>query len=291
MPAGTLQITTPSDREIAMTRVFAAPRDLVFRAYTTPALLKRWLGIHGGWTFAVCEVDLKVGGTYRFVWRNAKGMEMGMSGVYREVVAPERIVQTERFDDPWYEGEAVGTVVLEERAGRTTLTATVRYESRAVRDSVLKSPMESGVAIAYDTLEALLPSLAPRRLGRSVGAVVAGLLAGAGLSIGADAVFHGLGVFPPLGQVMSGALFLLATAYRTVFNVFGCYLAARLAPRRPMEHALALGVLGTLVSLAGALATWNKGPEFGPRWYPLALVILALPSAWLGGALHRGKST
>ncbi len=87
---GTLQVTTPSDREIAMTRVFDAPRRLVFDAWTKPELLKRWLGVRGGWSFTVCEVDLKVGGTYRFVWRGPNGKEMGMGGVYREIKPPER---------------------------------------------------------------------------------------------------------------------------------------------------------------------------------------------------------
>ena len=153
---GSLRITTPTDREIAMTRVFDAPRHLVFKAYTTPDLLKQWLGVHAGWSMAVCEVDLRVGGAYRYVWRNAQGMEMGMRGVFREVVPNERIVATEVFDQSWYPGEAVDTVVLTEQGGRTTLTLTVRYESREARDAVLKSPMEQGVAAGFDKLEQLL---------------------------------------------------------------------------------------------------------------------------------------
>ncbi len=153
---GALQVTTPTDREIAMTRAFDAPRNLVFDAWTKPELLTRWLGAIEGWTFVVCEVDLKVGGTYRFVWRGPDGAEMGMRGVYREILAPERIVNTESFDDPWYEGEAVGTLVLVEQGGRTTATNTVRYASKEVRDAVLKSPMEQGVAASYDQLDALL---------------------------------------------------------------------------------------------------------------------------------------
>ena len=153
---GSLRITTPTDREIAMTRVFDAPRHLVFEAYTKPDLLKRWLGVHAGWSMAVCEVDLRVGGAYRYVWRNEQGMEMGMRGVFREVVPNERIVATEVFDESWYPGEAVDTVVLTEQGGRTTLTLTVRYESREARDAVLKSPMEQGVAAGFDKLEQLL---------------------------------------------------------------------------------------------------------------------------------------
>ena len=155
---GKLQITTPSERELVMTRVFDAPRSLVFDAWTKPELLKRWLGVRGGWTFAVCEVDLKVGGRYRFVWRGPDGTLMGMGGVYREIVRPERLVATEKFDDPWYEGEALDTTVLVEQGGKTTLTTTVLYVSREVRDAVLKSPMESGVAESYDKLAELLAS-------------------------------------------------------------------------------------------------------------------------------------
>jgi uncharacterized protein YndB with AHSA1/START domain len=153
-------VTTPSDREIALTRVFDAPRHLVFEAYTKPELLKRWLGVHGGWSWAVCEVDLKVGGAYRYVWRGPDGAEMGMGGVFREVVVPERIVATEAFDQSWYPGSAVSTVTLVEQGGRTTLTLTVRYESKEARDAVLKSPMEQGVAAGFDKLAELLPTFA-----------------------------------------------------------------------------------------------------------------------------------
>ena len=133
--------------------------------------------------------------------------------------------------------------------------------------------------------------MTPRRYWRSVGALLAGLIVGAGLSLGSDQVLHMLQVYPPWGQPMAGSLFVLATAYRTVYSVVGSYLAARLAPTRPMGHALVLGVVAAVVSLAGAVATWHKGPEFGPKWYPLALVLLAMPCAWLGGALHRKQST
>jgi uncharacterized protein YndB with AHSA1/START domain len=157
-PTGTLKVTTPTDREIAMTRVFDAPRNLVFEAYTKPELLKRWLGVHGGWSWAVCEIDLRVGGAYRYVWRGPDGTEMGMGGVYREVAAPERIVATESFDQSWYPGDAVSTTVIIEQGGRTTLTITVRYQSQEARDAVLKSPMEKGMAAGFDKLAELLAS-------------------------------------------------------------------------------------------------------------------------------------
>ena len=116
---GSLKITTPSDREIAMTRVFDAPRHLVDEAYTRPELLQRWLGVHNGWVLAVCEIDLRVGGACRWVWRGPGGEEMGMGG-------------------------------------KTTLTMTVRYATKAARDAVLESPMEQGVAAGFDVLEGIL---------------------------------------------------------------------------------------------------------------------------------------
>lgn len=153
----TLKITTPSDREIAMTRVFDAPRRLVFEAVTTPELVRQWLLGPDGWSMPVCEIDLRVGGKYRYVWRRiSDGKDMGMGGVYREIVAPERIVATETFDDPWYKGEAVGTTVLIEQDGKTTLTQTMLYDSREIRDAILKTPMEKGVARSYDRLAEVL---------------------------------------------------------------------------------------------------------------------------------------
>jgi uncharacterized protein YndB with AHSA1/START domain len=160
---GKLQVTAPSDREIAMTRVFDAPRGMVFDAWTKPELLKRWLGVRGGWTFPICEVDLKVGGKYRYVWRSPDGKEMGMGGVFREIVRPERLVATEKFDDPWYDGDAVDTTTFVEKGGRTTVTTTVLYASREVRDAVLKSPMEKGIAESYDKLAEVLVSTPARK--------------------------------------------------------------------------------------------------------------------------------
>lgn len=158
--SGNLKVTTPTDREIMMTRVLDAPRKLVFDAYTKPELVKRWLGVFGGWSLPICEIELKAGGIGRFVWRGPDGAEMGMSMVYREIVVPERIVATERFDEQWYEGEAVGTVLFVEQGGKTTLTITMLYASKEVRDEVLKSGMNDGVAASFDGLAEILASLA-----------------------------------------------------------------------------------------------------------------------------------
>ena len=155
----TFKVTTRGDREIVMTRVFDAPCSLVFDAFTKPELVRRWLLGPDGWSMPVCEIDLRVGGAYRYVWRHEKGHEMGMGGVFREIVPPERIVSTEIFDQAWYPGEAVGTIVLREHNGKTTATQTVAYQTAEAREAVLKSPMESGVAAGYNRLEELLATL------------------------------------------------------------------------------------------------------------------------------------
>jgi drug/metabolite transporter (DMT)-like permease len=126
----------------------------------------------------------------------------------------------------------------------------------------------------------------PRRILRSIGAVFAGFVVVVVLSLGTDVVLRATGVFPPWSDPMSDALFLLATVYRTLYAVLGSYLTARLAPHAPMKHALAGGVVGLVLSTVGAVTTWHRGPEFGPHWYPLALVATAMPCAWAGGRLR-----
>jgi hypothetical protein len=120
---------------------------------------------------------------------------------------------------------------------------------------------------------------------KSIGAIGAGVLTVFVLSIGTDVVLHASGAFPGWGQPMSDALFALATLYRTLFAVAGGYVTARLALDKPMKHALIYGVVGVVLTIAGTIATWNQGPEFGPHWYPLALIATSMPCAWLGGKL------
>ena len=125
----------------------------------------------------------------------------------------------------------------------------------------------------------------PRRLLRSAGALLAGFVTVVILSLGTDMMLHAIGLFPPLGQTMSDALLLLATAYRTAFGIASSYITARLAPDRPMQHALVGGAIGLVLSTAGAVASWDR-PALGPHWYPLALVATAMPGAWCGGKLR-----
>ena len=152
---GTLNVVVQGDREILMTRVFDAPRALVFKALTTPALLMRWFGPHE-WSLVECEIDLRVGGAWRFLSRGPNGRTMGMRGTYREIAPPDRLQYTETFDDFAHAGEALVIVTLVEENGRTTLTNLVRSPSGEVRDAVLKSGMEHGAAQTYDRLAALL---------------------------------------------------------------------------------------------------------------------------------------
>lgn len=149
-----LVVTTPGEREIVLTREFNAPPALVYEAMTKPELIRRWLLGPPGVIMVVCEVDLRVGGVFRYVWRMPDGAEMGMGGRYLEFSPPDRTVHSEKFDD--YPGESVVTTVLVEKDGRTTLTATIDYDSQATRDAVIASGMEHGVAASYDRLEELV---------------------------------------------------------------------------------------------------------------------------------------
>ncbi len=154
-----LTVDTPDDLKIVITRAFAAPRDLVFDCMTKPDLVKRWMTGPPGWTMPICEIDLRVGGKYRYVWRDPEGQDMGMGGIYREIAAPERIVSNELFDEDWTGGETVATQTLAERDGRTTLTTSVVYSSTAARDAALKTGMTEGMEMGYANLDALLETV------------------------------------------------------------------------------------------------------------------------------------
>lgn len=161
--AGKTQVSTPSDHEIAITREFNAPRTLVFEAFTTPAILKKWLFGPEGHSLETCEIDLRVGGKLRYVWRMPDGNEMGMSGEYREVSPPERIVHTELFDEDWTGGETFVTNEFTEHNGRTRVTITVQYSSREARDAALQTPMAEGMEMGYVRLEKMLTASAAQQ--------------------------------------------------------------------------------------------------------------------------------
>ena len=154
MSAKSLQVTTPTDREIVMTRLFDAPRQLVFDAHTKPELVQRWLLGPPGWTMPVCEIDLRVGGKYRYEWHHPEKRSFGTGGVYREIAAPERIVHTELMDGA--PAEALITFVLSEQDGKTTLTQTMHLASRELRDMVIKTGMAKGVEASYANLDRVL---------------------------------------------------------------------------------------------------------------------------------------
>lgn len=154
-----LDVTTPGEREIRIRRVFAAPRGLVFDAYTKPHLVSRWLLGPPGWTMPVCEIDLRVGGAFRYVWLGPDGTEMGVSGTFREIVAPARIVHTELFDEDWTGGETEVTTLFAEQGGRTTVTMSILYASSEARKGALATGMTEGMGQSYASLDALLAQL------------------------------------------------------------------------------------------------------------------------------------
>lgn len=156
MMTGKLNVTTPTDRTIAMTRQFNAPRAAVFDAWTKPELLKQWMFGPDGHVLETCEINLRVGGTLRFVWRFPDGNSMGMSGVYKEIAPPARLVHTELFDQDWTGGETIVTNDFAEHNGITTATITITYASKEARDGALKTPMAEGMEMGHVRLDALL---------------------------------------------------------------------------------------------------------------------------------------
>jgi len=151
----TVDVTTPSDREIAVTRSFDAPAQLIFDCHTRPEYVQRWLLGPPDWSMPVCEIDLRAGGRYRYVWRNDAGEgEFGVQGEYREISAPGRLVHTETMDGT--EGEALCTLTLVDQDGRTTLTTNMLFPSREIRDQALESGMTDGMSTSYDRLEDVL---------------------------------------------------------------------------------------------------------------------------------------
>jgi uncharacterized protein YndB with AHSA1/START domain len=151
-------LTTPSDREIVITRVFNAPRRLVFEAYTNPAHLPHWMLGPQGWSMPVCEVDLRVGGSWHFVWRHTDGTEMAMRGVYQEIVPPERLVSNDSWGGEW--PNTLNTLVLSEQDGKTTLTQRVLYPSKEARDAALKTGMLEGMDQSFEHLAEYLVTMA-----------------------------------------------------------------------------------------------------------------------------------
>jgi uncharacterized protein YndB with AHSA1/START domain len=141
---------TPSDVEIETTRVVDAPRDLVFKCFTEPEHVTQWMLGPSGWTMPVCEIDLRPGGTWRFAWRRDDGTEMEMSGVYKEVAPPDRLVASEAWGGDW--PETVNTVTLTEEDGKTTITQTILYPSKEARDAALATGMKDGMSMSFDRL-------------------------------------------------------------------------------------------------------------------------------------------
>jgi uncharacterized protein YndB with AHSA1/START domain len=151
------RFSTPTDLEIEITRVFQAPRRLVYEAWTSPKYLPRWMLGPEGWSMPVCEMDLRPGGEWHHAWRHPDGQEMEMRGVYREVSPPERVVSTESWGADW--PETVNTLVFTEQGDSTTVTQTVLYATKEARDAALASGMKEGVGASFDRLEELLRTM------------------------------------------------------------------------------------------------------------------------------------
>lgn len=167
MSSASFNVTTPTDREIVITRTFDAPRGTVWDAMTRPELIRTWMFSPPGWTMTGCTEDVRPGGSFEWAWSGPEGPVMKMRGVYREVVPPAadgsggRLVRTETFEfgcGP-QAGEQVGTLVLTERGGKTVLTLTVLYPTKEARDATVASGMSGGVAAGYDNLENLLAAV------------------------------------------------------------------------------------------------------------------------------------
>lgn len=155
---GTTVYTTPSDREFASTRTFDAPRELVWKAWTSAEHVPQWMLGPEGWSMPVCEIDLRPHGAWHFVWRKDDGTEMEMHGTYREVDPPAHLIQTESWGGDW--PETLNTLVLFEEGGKTTVTETVLYPSKEARDAAVATGMESGMTVSLDRLAELLRRMA-----------------------------------------------------------------------------------------------------------------------------------
>ena len=156
MQTHTVTVTTPGEHEILVARRFDAPRPLVWRCWTEPALLERWLTGAPGWSLTSCLIDLRVGGKYRFVWRGPDGQHMGMGGVYTAIDAPVSNGQTQIYDQDWTGGETLVTLTLADEGARTLSTTHVRYASQTARDFALSTGMVEGMGAGYMQLDQLL---------------------------------------------------------------------------------------------------------------------------------------
>ena len=157
--AGSLQVATPTDREVVITRMFNAPPELVFEAHTKPELVRQWLLGPPGWSMPVCEIDLRVGGRFRYVWHNEDGRDMGLGGVFREIVAPERIVHAELFDEDWTDGETLVTTTFTAQGAATAMKLTVLYSSKEAREGALFTGMTDGMEAGYQRLDSMLAEM------------------------------------------------------------------------------------------------------------------------------------
>jgi len=154
---GLTQYSTPSDTQVAIVRAFAAPRLIVFEAWTNPTYIRQWMLGPPGWTMPICELDLRPGGAWRYVWRKENGAEMEMTGEVREVDPPARVVTTERWGPDW--PETMNAMDLVEEDGVTTVTLTITYSSKEAREAALQTGMKDGMEMSFARLDSLVGSM------------------------------------------------------------------------------------------------------------------------------------
>lgn len=161
--ATTLSVSTPSDLEIHVERMFDAPADLVFDCYTTPDLVRRWLNGPDDWSLSTCEIELQPGGNYRYIWSGPDGESMGMVGTFHEIEPPVRLVTTEQFDDDYGMGKMLITTIFHPEGERTRLSQAILFESKAQRDAAVATGMADGMGMSFNSLGSLLADLLGKR--------------------------------------------------------------------------------------------------------------------------------
>lgn len=157
--AKTLEVTTPSDLEIVVERLFDAPQDMVFDCYTKPELVRRWLTGPDGWSLPTCEIDLRVGGTYRYVWSGPEGETMGMTGQYQQISPVDTLVSTEVFDDDFGMGKMLVTLTFIREGERTRLQTAMLFQTKAQRDAAVETGMTEGMGTSFAALDRLLEDI------------------------------------------------------------------------------------------------------------------------------------